>query len=351
MSITAQNIRKTFGAFTALDGVNLNVERGKLVALLGPSGSGKTTLLRIIAGLEYADHGSGRILFHGEDVTEVPAGKRRVGFVFQHYALFRHMTVIENIAFGLKVRKRRERPSSGEIGERVRKLLKLVQLESYGGRYPHQLSGGQRQRIALARGLAVEPKVLLLDEPFGALDAKVRKELRRWLRQFHDEIGLTTVFVTHDQEEALEIADQVVIMNNARIEQVGTPQEVYDRPATPFVYQFLGNVNVLKAQAVAQAGGSPPRSAALQADGRVYVRPHDIEVTPYVPDGPGLAAVVRFIHAAGSAARLTLEQVQSRDTVEVETSRLTLAGLDLKVGDLVCLRLRQTHSFDDDYAI
>jgi sulfate transport system ATP-binding protein len=351
MSISASNIRKNFGTFTALDNVSLNVGAGKLVALLGPSGSGKTTLLRIIAGLEYAEPGSGRILFHNEDVTDVPAGKRRVGFVFQHYALFRHMTVEENIAFGLKVRRRRERPSAAEIGERVRKLLKLVQLTDLGNRYPHQLSGGQRQRIALARALAVEPKVLLLDEPFGALDAKVRKELRRWLRSFHDEIGLTTVFVTHDQEEALEIADQVVIMNQSKIEQVGTPQEVYDRPATPFVYQFLGNVNVLKAQALASTAAPFPTGAGLHADGRVYVRPHDIEVLPYVPDQPGLAAVVRYIHAAGPAARLTVEQVQNRETVEVETSRVTLASLDLKPGDLVNLRLRQAHSFEADYAI
>src|SRR3954469_24976273 len=223
MSIVAHQLRKAFGSFTALNNVDLNVDRGKLVALLGPSGSGKTTLLRIIAGLEFADPGSGRILLHGEDVSDVEAGKRKVGFVFQHYALFRHMTIFENIAFGLRVRKRKDRPTKEEIAERVRKLLKLVQLENLGGRYPHQLSGGQRQRIALARALAVEPRVLLLDEPFGALDAKVRKELRRWLRQFHDEINLTTVFVTHDQEEALEIADTVVIMNNARVEQVGTP--------------------------------------------------------------------------------------------------------------------------------
>lgn len=351
MSIQASQLSKTFGSFTALAGVDLNVERGKLVALLGPSGSGKTTLLRIIAGLEYADPGSGRILFHGEDVTDEPAGKRKVGFVFQHYALFRHMTVFENIAFGLRVRKRRDRPSKSEIADRVNRLLKLVQLESHGSRYPHQLSGGQRQRIALARALAVEPKVLLLDEPFGALDAKVRKELRRWLRQFHDEINLTTVFVTHDQEEALEIADTVVIMNNARIEQVGTPQEIYDRPASPFVYQFIGNVNVLRAQALTQAGARAANPATLHADGQVYVRPHDIEVTPHLPGAPGIAAVVRYIHAAGPAARLTLEQVQNRETVEVETSRVTLASLDLKVGDLVNLRLRQAHSFDDDYAI
>jgi len=351
MSITALDIRKTFGAYTALDGVNLNVPNGGLVALLGPSGSGKTTLLRIIAGLEYADEGSGRIQFHGEDVTDVPAGRRKVGFVFQHYALFRHMTVFENIAFGLRVLRRRERPSKSDIAARVHQLLKLVQLDTLAERYPHQLSGGQRQRIALARALAVEPKVLLLDEPFGALDAKVRKELRRWLRQFHDEINLTTVFVTHDQEEALEIADQVVIMNNARIEQVGTPQEVYDRPASPFVYQFLGNVNILRAQALANAGAHAPNAATLEADGHVYVRPHDIEVLPHVPGVAGVAAVVRYIHAAGPAARLTLEQVQTRDTIEVETSRVTLTSLDLKVGDLVNLRLRQAHSFDADYAI
>ena len=351
MSIAVQNIRKTFGAFTALDGVDLNVPSGRLVALLGPSGSGKTTLLRLIAGLEYADPGSGKILFHGEDVTNVPAGKRKVGFVFQHYALFRHMTVCENVAFGLRVRGRRERPSKGEIADRVAKLLKLVQLDHLGGRYPHQLSGGQRQRIALARALAVEPKVLLLDEPFGALDAKVRKELRRWLRRFQDEINLTTLFVTHDQEEALEIADEVVIMNNAHVEQVGTPQEVYDRPVSPFVYQFLGNVNVLRAQALANVGAHAPSAALLEVDGQVYVRPHDIEVVAHLPGAPGVTAVLRHIHAAGPLARLTLEHVQTRDPIEVETARVTLTSLDLKVGDLVNLRLRQSRSFEDDYSI
>ena len=350
MSVQVEHIRKAFGQYAALDDVSLQVKSGQLTALLGPSGSGKTTLLRIIAGLEYADEGSGRILFHGEDVTDVPAGKRKVGFVFQHYALFRHMTVMENIAFGLRVRRRRDRPDKAEIRDRVMKLLKLVQLESLAERYPHQLSGGQRQRIALARALAVEPKVLLLDEPFGALDAKVRKELRRWLRQFHDEINLTTIFVTHDQEEALEIADEVVIMNQAKIEQVGTPQEVYDRPATPFVYQFLGNVNLLPAKMLAESGAGDP-DAAFEADGQVYVRPHDIEILPHLPGVPGIVAVVRYIHAAGPQARLSLEQVQSRETLEVETSRVTLASLDLKVGDLVNLRLRQAHSFDADYAI
>jgi sulfate transport system ATP-binding protein len=351
MSIQASKIRKTFGAFTALDNVDLNVPRGKLVALLGPSGSGKTTLLRIIAGLEYADPSSGKILFHGEDVTNIPAGKRKVGFVFQHYALFRHMTVFQNIAFGLNVRRGGDRPPTEKIADRVHELLKLVQLDGLDGRYPSQLSGGQRQRVALARALAVEPRVLLLDEPFGALDAKVRKELRRWLRQFHDQVHLTTVFVTHDQEEALEIADEVVIMNNARVEQVGTPQEVYDRPSTPFVYQFLGNVNVLRAQALADAGAHQAHPATLQSDGQVYVRPHDIEVVRHSGDTPGIPAVLRYVHAAGPQARLTLEQVRTREIVEVEISRSELASLDLKVGDLACLRLRQAHSFDEDYAI
>jgi sulfate transport system ATP-binding protein len=351
VSIQVTNIRKNFGAFTALAGVDLNVPRGKLVALLGPSGSGKTTLLRIIAGLEHADAGSGRIHFHGEDVTDVTAGKRKVGFVFQHYALFRHMTVMENIAFGLKVRARGERPSPREIADRVQRLLKLVQLEGLDARYPNQLSGGQRQRVALARALAVEPKVLLLDEPFGALDAKVRKELRRWLRRFHEEIHLTTLFVTHDQEEALEIADEVVIMNQAKVEQVGTPQEVYDRPATPFVYQFLGNVNVLRAQALAHGGAHAAGAATLEANGHVYVRPHDIEIVADEPGAAGLPAVVRYIHAAGPAARVTLEQVQSREPVEVEISRTELVALGLKHDDLVRLRLRQGHSFPEDYTI
>ncbi len=351
MSVEAHNIRKSFGGFTALAGVDLNVPRGKLVALLGPSGSGKTTLLRVIAGLENPDPDSGRIRFHGEDVTDVPAGKRKVGFVFQHYALFRHMSVFENIAFGLRVQRRRDRLGAPAIAERVHHLLRLVQLDGLENRFPHQLSGGQRQRVALARALAVEPKVLLLDEPFGALDAKVRKELRRWLRRFHEEIHLTTIFVTHDQEEALEIADEVVIMNQARVEQVGTPQQVYDRPASPFVYQFVGNVNVLRAPALIAAGGHMGPGAEVAPDAVVYVRPHDIEVAPYTATGQGLPAVLRYIHSAGSQARLVLEQVQSHETVEVEVSRATVNDLGLKVNDLVLLRLRRVHSFEDDYAI
>jgi sulfate transport system ATP-binding protein len=351
MSIDAHGIRKAFGAFAALNGVDLHVPQGKLVALLGPSGSGKTTLLRIIAGLEFPEPGSGRILFHGEDVTDIPAGRRRVGFVFQHYALFRHMSVFENVAFGLRVRRRRDRPSTAAIAERVHRLLELVQLDGLAGRYPTQLSGGQRQRVALARALAVEPKVLLLDEPFGALDARVRKDLRRWLRRFHDEIQLTTIFVTHDQEEALEIADEVVIMNQGRVEQVGTPQQVYDRPATPFVYQFLGNVNIMRAPALAGSTARPARAEGDNPDGVIYVRPHDIELAPHAAGTFGLSAIVRHIHAAGPHARLLVEQVKTREHVEVDISRSQLAELNLQVNDLVRLRLRQSHSFDEDYAI
>ena len=244
MSIEIRNVRKTFGHFTALKDVSFKVETGELVALLGPSGSGKTTLLRIIAGIEVPDGNDGAILIHNADTTAISFRDRRVGFVFQHYALFRHMTIFENVAFGLRVRPRRLRPPEKVIKEKVNELLKLVQLDWLGDRYPSQLSGGQRQRIALARALAVEPRVLLLDEPFGSLDAKVRKELRLWLRRFHDELKITSVFVTHDQEEALEVADRVVLMNEGRVEQVGTPEEVYHHPANAFAYNFLGNVNL-----------------------------------------------------------------------------------------------------------
>src|SRR6187397_1702232 len=241
MSITAQNVTKRFGDFVALDNVSVECPAGQLVALLGPSGSGKTTLLRIIAGLEVPD--SGTVLFHGEDATDADVRERRVGFVFQHYALFGHMTIFENVAFGLRVRPKAVRPDEATIRAKVAELLALVQLDPVADRYPHQLSGGQRQRIALARALAVEPKVLLLDEPFGALDAKVRKELRRWLRRLHDELHITSLFVTHDQDEALELADRLVLMNRGKVEQTGTIREVYAQPATPFVYSFLGAVN------------------------------------------------------------------------------------------------------------
>jgi len=351
MSIIATGITKTFGRYKALDNVDLAVPSGKLVALLGPSGSGKTTLLRIIAGLEYADEGANRIEFHGENVGNVPAGKRGVGFVFQHYALFRHMTVADNIAFGLRVRPRTERPSEQKIAERVRELLGLVQLDGLDRRYPSQLSGGQRQRVALARALAVEPKVLLLDEPFGALDAKVRKELRSWLRQLHADIHLTTIFVTHDQEEALEIADEVVIMNQAKVEQVGTPQEVYDRPASPFVYQFLGNVNVLRDTSAWSRTGPIIDNGRLSSDGLLYVRPHDIDVVRHERGRAGVAAQLRHAHTAGSQTRLTLELLHTHETVEAEISRRELADLNIKLNDLVLLRLRPSHTFLHDYAI
>jgi len=254
--IHLNGITKRFGDYPALHGIDLHVRPGEFIALLGPSGSGKTTLLRIIAGLDFQD--AGQVLINGEDVSELRVAERKVGFVFQHYALFRHMSVAENVAFGLSVRKRRDRPAKVAIKARAEELLSLVQLGGLGKRLPGQLSGGQRQRVALARALAIEPKLLLLDEPFGALDAKVRKDLRRWLRDLHKQMGLTSIFVTHDQEEALELADRVVVMDHGRIEQVGTPEEVYMQPATPFVASFVGESNRLS--------------------GERHVRPHDLEI-------------------------------------------------------------------------
>src|SRR5690554_4350067 len=284
MSIQVNNLRKEFGTFTALNDISLDFPAGELVALLGPSGCGKTTLLRIIAGLEQADSGS--VILDGEDASDTHVRERQVGFVFQHYALFKHMTVFDNVAFGLQVRPRRERPSKEEIETRVHDLLRLVQLDWTADRYPSQLSGGQRQRVALARALAVEPEVLLLDEPFGALDAQVRRELRRWLRRLHDDLHVTSVFVTHDQEEALEVADRVVVMNAGRVEQVGTPAEVYDRPASPFVYRFLGSVNQLRGQlrgGRALVGGAefpaPEHAGAEGAPAVAFVRPQDLDVS------------------------------------------------------------------------
>ena len=276
--ITVNQVTKRFGDFPALHGIDLKIEPGEFIALLGPSGSGKTTLLRIIAGLEFQD--TGEVLFDGEDVSRTGVGDRGVGFVFQNYALFRHMTVAENVAFGLSVKKRRDRPSQAAIKARAAELLSLVQLDGLGDRLPSQLSGGQRQRVALARALAIEPRVLLLDEPFGALDAKVRKDLRRWLRELHQQMGLTSIFVTHDQEEALELADRVVVMDHGKIEQIGTPEQVYTEPATPFVVNFVGETNTLP--------------------GGIHVRPHDIEI---VAEG-GHAVVVDNVFRKGGAWRI-----------------------------------------------
>jgi sulfate/thiosulfate transport system ATP-binding protein len=312
MSIDIQRISKRFGEFQALDDVSLTVQRGELVALLGPSGSGKTTLLRIIAGLEQPDPGSGPIKFHEEDVAARDVGSRQVGFVFQHYALFRHMTVFENVAFGLRVRPHAQRPSPGQIKFKVFRLLKLVQLESQAGRYPNQLSGGQRQRVALARALAIEPKVLLLDEPFGALDARVRQELRQWLRRLHDEIHLTSVFVTHDQDEAMELADRVLVMNQGRIEQIGTPDAVFHDPQTEFVMNFLGQVNTFHGRLeggkvhFADLAVDSPAPAATNQPVRVFVRPHDFEIETHRNGHPCFRAVVTRIHSAGPHVRLDL---------------------------------------------
>jgi sulfate transport system ATP-binding protein len=313
MSIEIKNITKKFGSFTALDNISLTVPAGELVALLGPSGSGKTTLLRIIAGLEVADQG--KLLFNGEDTTQNSPQERKVGFVFQHYALFRHMNVFENIAFGLKVQPRKLRLSKDEINHRVHELLKLVRMEGLVTRYPSQLSGGQRQRIALARALAVEPKVLLLDEPFGALDAKVRKELRRWLRRFHDEFNVTSVFVTHDQEEALDVADRVVILNEGQIEQVGTPEEVYDYPANSFVYQFLGNVNLFQGrihQGRVRIGSIefdvPEYAHAQNAKAVSYVRPHNIEIERKADGNEAIQAEIIYIRAVGPVVYFELKE-------------------------------------------
>ncbi len=348
MTIEVRNLSKQFGTFAALRDVSLQVRTGELLALLGPSGSGKTTLLRVIAGLEVPD--TGQVLFQGEDSTDRHVRDRRVGFVFQHYALFRHMTIFENVAFGLRVRPKHARPEEADIRERVLKLLKLVQLDWLADRYPHQLSGGQRQRIALARALAVEPRVLLLDEPFGALDAKVRKELRSWLRRLHDDMHITSVFVTHDQEEALEVADRVVVMNEGRIEQVGTPDEVYEHPAGPFVYEFLGNVNLFHGRlhrGRALLGGievdAPEHAEADQQPAVAYVRPHDIEIAREAGDEVSLPARVVHLLAVGAIVRIELvrDNGEPGEPIQAEISRERFRELNLVSGDRVFLRPRR----------
>jgi sulfate transport system ATP-binding protein len=360
MSIHIRGISKTFGSFKALDDVSLEVQHGKLLALLGPSGSGKTTLLRIIAGLEWPDTGS--IEEDGEDITDRHARQREVGFVFQHYALFRHMSVFENIAFGLRVRKA---PQS-EIDAKVGELLHLVRLDGLGGRKPSQLSGGQRQRVALARALAIRPKILLLDEPFGALDAKVRVELRQWLRRLHDEIGMTSVFVTHDQEEAFELADEVVVMNHGRIEQRGTPEEVFDHPATPFVMDFLGNVNVFHGRV--ENGRAfwhgipidyPDYPHAQASPAQVYLRPHELDIArtngaAAVDQGGGsLPASVLRITRGGAVARISCQPAGSESELHVDVPAETASRLSLEPGDKVSITPRKVRVFlpDPEYSI
>ena len=345
MSIEICGVGKRFGNFVALDNIDLQIPTGELVALLGPSGCGKTTLLRIIAGMESAD--AGHVKFSGEEATHLHARERQVGFVFQHYALFRHMSVFENVAFGLRVKPKDQRLAEAEIRRRVLDLLKLVQLDWLADRYPSQLSGGQRQRIALARALAVEPKVLLLDEPFGALDTKVRKELRRWLRRLHDEMHISSVFVTHDQEEALEVADRVVVMNKGRIEQIGTPDEVYSNPASPFVYQFLGNVNVFHSRVHGQwadvgRDAASSEAAAPSGEALAFVRPHDIDIEHTAVEG-GLEALVQDVHAIGPLVRVEL--AHASELIEVELTRERATVLKLSKGQTVWLRPRQVKVF------
>jgi sulfate transport system ATP-binding protein len=352
VGISVQNVTKTFGDFVALDNVSVEVPHGALVALLGPSGSGKTTLLRIISGLETADGGT--ILYEDEDATNRSPRDRNVGFVFQHYALFRHMTVFENVAFGLRVRKWKK----AAIDHRVNELLRLIQLEGLGNQVPSQLSGGQRQRVALARALAAAPKVLLLDEPFGALDAKVRQELRQWLRRLHDEIHVTSVFVTHDQEEAFEVADRVVVMNHGRIEQVGTPEEVFEHPANGFVMDFLGNVNVFHGRV---EGGRallhgfevdyPDYQSSEARPATVYVRPHELEIDHRPSDRASLAAQIVRINPAGAAVKVELAARDFGVLLNVVLTQERHAELGLRAGDAVYVFPKRARVFVQDYSI
>jgi sulfate transport system ATP-binding protein len=337
MSIRICGVSKRFGEFLALDNISLDIATGELTALLGPSGSGKTTLLRIIAGLEVPDSGS--VHYHGEDVTHQPVRDRNIGFVFQHFALFRHMTVYDNIAFGLRVRG----VKNAVIKERVRELIRLVRLEGLKYRYPSQLSGGQRQRVALARAMAAEPRVLLLDEPFGALDAKVRQELRQWLRRLHDEIHLTSVFVTHDQEEAFEVADRVVIMNQGRIEQCGTPREVFEHPANDFVMDFLGNTNVLQGSLLAAA--YPGLVEGNNRPARGYIRAHELEIRREPGDPPGLNAEVLHFYPSGSVYRVRLLAVDFGVVLNVDLSQDRFQELALQRHDHVYVIPRNVRVF------
>jgi sulfate transport system ATP-binding protein len=354
MSITAKNVSKRFGNFVALDNVTVEAPTGSLVALLGPSGSGKTTLLRIIAGLEVPD--SGTVQYHDDDITRQSARDRNVGFVFQHYALFRHMTVFENVAFGLRVRKLPE----DVIRDKVHKLLNLVKLSEMADRYPAQLSGGQRQRIALIRALAPDPKVILLDEPFGALDAKVRAELRTWLREFHDKFHVTSLFVTHDQEEAFEVAHKVVVMSKGRVEQAGTPTEVFEHPANAFVMDFLGNVNVFQAQLrdgrvllgdveMPVGRGTVVQNGNGKAD--VYVRPHELDIALSADGGNCIRGKVIHVNPAGSVVKVRVMAEDFGLMVNVDLSPERYRGMGLRPGEQVFVSPKSAKIFEPDYAI
>lgn len=349
MSIIIENVTKYYGSYQALRNIDLEIKSGELVALLGPSGSGKTSLLRIIAGLEQAENG--KILFNEENYTHKHVKDRNVGFVFQHYALFRNMTIFDNIAYGLKVRPRKTRPSKEVIEQKVTELLQLVKLEGYKDRYPSQLSGGQRQRVALARALAVEPNVLLLDEPFGALDAKVRKELRRWLRRLHDEFNVTSVFVTHDQEEAMDVADRVVIMNEGKIEQIGTPEEVYDHPENPFVYDFLGSVNLFKGNVHKGklVTGNVEMNAPGSEDGAGtgYVRAHNFIIEREPAEKDSIASIVDHIHTIGPIVRIEVIRQDTNEPLEIELTKEQYLYLEISKGERVFVRPKELKVFVD----
>ncbi|MCO7127679.1 sulfate/molybdate ABC transporter ATP-binding protein [Sporolactobacillus shoreicorticis] len=352
MSIELKNISKSYGPYQVLKNINLTIQSGELVTLLGPSGSGKTSLLRILAGLEFADEGT--LLIHGKDLTDAPIKKRKAGFVFQHYALFNTMTIRENIAYGLRVRPRKFRPSKKTIQDRVNQLLHLIRLEPYSNRYPSQLSGGQRQRVALARALAIEPHILLLDEPFGALDAKVRKELRQWLRQLHQQVKMTSLLVTHDQEEAFEVSDRVVIINKGKVEQIGTPTEVYENPANAFVYDFIGNVNQVRGKIndglFVNGNFRIPVDTLDRSDGIAYIRPDQFTIKA-ANNGPSdctLSATVTHIHPVGSVIKLELERQDETQSIEVEVTKREFDELSLTKNQHVFLEPRQVKVFAAD---
>ncbi|MDQ0206100.1 sulfate/molybdate ABC transporter ATP-binding protein [Alkalicoccobacillus murimartini] len=352
MSIDINDVSKSFGDFQALEQIKLSIKKGELIALLGPSGSGKTSLLRIIAGLEKASAGS--IHFNGEDMTNVNAISRQVGFVFQHYALFSHMTVADNISYGLRVRPRNKRPSKKDIQLKVDELLGLVKLDGLQKRYPSQLSGGQRQRVALARALAVQPEVLLLDEPFGALDAKVRKELRRWLRNLHNQFDVTSIFVTHDQEEAMDVADRIVVMNHGRIEQVGTPDEVYENPNSPFVFDFLGNVNLFKGRL--QQGNLKTGNVSLRTEGGAnlenqdvvgYIRPHQMELHRTSVEGSFPIKIVH-IQSVGPIVFLEAIKLDEEETIDIELPKSEFTELGIRLDDVVHSKPKHVHVFSPE---